>query len=401
VSIYPVDPTGLSPGGALGDAEVAVEPAGSAGLNRTQELRALAEATGGFAVVNSNSYEAAFDRIVRENSAYYVLGFTSANDRRDGRFRRVQVRVRRPGLQVRARAGYVAPLGRPPRAEPPDAAAARTSPAVADSLSVPVANASVPMAVFAAPFKGTGRDANVLVAVEFDASRLGLAESGATAQGEIEVATAAIAAAGKVYQGDRHRFRLALRPETYKRALGTSVRVLTQLALPPGRYQLRVAGGHVNGPAGSVMADLEVPDFTRQAMVMSGVAVTSVRTSEAFTATAKNLLSDLLPAAPTAVREFPRGDTIALYAEVYENQRSRAAHTVSLKAVLRTDDGRVIRTVDEDRSSADLQGASGGYGFRAELPLDVEPGLYVIHVEARANIEDQPIVSRDIQIRVK
>jgi hypothetical protein len=237
--------------------------------------------------------------------------------------------------------------------------------------------------------------------VEFDVSRLGLIEVGTAIQGEIEVAAVAIAAAGKVHNGDRHRLRLALRPDSYARALQTSVRVLTQIVLPPGRYQLRVAGGNVAGPAGSVMADLVVPDFTQNELVMSGVAVTSVRAGEAFTATAKNLLGELLPAPPTAVREFARGDAIALYAEVYENLRARATHTVSLKAELRTDEGHVIQTVNDDRSSADLQGASGGYGFRAELPLDVDPGIYVVHVEARANIGDQPTVSRDIQIRVK
>jgi VWFA-related protein len=401
VSIYPVDPTGLSPEGALGDAEAAPEAAGATGLNRRQELRALAEATGGFALVNSNSYDAAFARIVRENSSYYVLGFTSTNDRRDGRYRRIQVRVRRPGLQVRARNGYVAPMGRPPKPEVPDTSAARMSPAVADSIGVPLENDSVPMGVFAAPFKGSGRDANVIVSVELDASRLGLVDTGVAVQGEIEVATAAIASTDKVYYGDRPRMRLTLRPDTYTRALGSSVRVLTQIVLPPGRYQLRIAGGNISGPAGSVMADLEVPDFTQDGLVMSGVALTSVMAAEAFTATAKNLLSDLLPAPATAVREFARGDAIAIYAEVYENLRTRATHTVSLKAELRSDEGRVIQTVDEDRSSTDLQGASGGYGFRAELPLEVDPGIYVIHVEARANIGDQPTVTRDIQIRVK
>ena len=55
----------------------------------------------------------------------------------------------------------------------------------------------------------------------------------------------------------------------------------------------------------------------------------------------------------------------------------------------------------EERSSSELQGRGGGYGFRPVLPLDVDPGLYVVHVEARANIGDRPIAVRDIPIRVK
>ena len=400
VSIYPVDPTGLSPEGALGEEQAPLAAAGGAGLNRMQELRALADATGGFAVVNSNSFDAAFARIVRENSSYYVLGFTSSNDRRDGRFRRVQVRVRRPGLQVRARSGYVAPLGRAPAPKRDDAPTGLSA-AVAESIQVPIPNPGVPMAVSATPFKGEGRDAAVALAVEFDAARLGLTETGTAVEGEIEVALVAVSAAGKVYTGERQRAQLTLKPDTYERAKASSVRMLAQVTLPPGRYQLRVAGGNIAGRAGSVMADLEVPDFTRGPLVMSGVALTSVGATQAITAASKNPLAALLPAPATAAREFATGDRLALYAEVYENLRTRATHTVSLKAELRTDDGRVIQMVDENHSSADLRGASGGYGFRAELPLDVDSGIYVIHVEARANIEDQPTVSRDIQIRVK
>ena len=58
--------------------------------------------------------------------------------------------------------------------------------------------------------------------------------------------------------------------------------------------------------------------------------------------------------------------------------------------------------VAEQRSSSELEGKSGGYGFTARLPLnDIKPGLYVVHVEAQSRAGSQPMVSRDIQIRVK
>ena len=76
----------------------------------------LADETGGFAAVNRNDFNGAFDRIVAENSSYYVLGYYSTNDRRDGRFRKIEVRVKRPGLLVRARSGYYEARGRPPAA---------------------------------------------------------------------------------------------------------------------------------------------------------------------------------------------------------------------------------------------------------------------------------------------
>ena len=59
-------------------------------------LRVLADSTGGFAAVNRNDLNGAFDRIVTENSSYYMLGFYSTNDRRNGRYRKLEVRVKRP-----------------------------------------------------------------------------------------------------------------------------------------------------------------------------------------------------------------------------------------------------------------------------------------------------------------
>jgi len=400
VSIYPVDPTGLSPDGGLGDAELAPTAPGAAGLSRLQELRALAQATGGFALVNTNNFDQAFARIVRENSAYYVLGFTSSNDRADGRYRRLQVRVRRPGLTVRARDGYVAPLRRqtPEPAAPPKTV---LSASVAAAIGVPMPNPAVPMAVSALALKGAGRDATIALSIELDASRLGLVDTGSSVDGEVEIATVAVSAGGKVHGGEHQRVKLTLKPDTYERAVANGVRVLSSMTLPPGRYQLRVAAGNVMGRAGSVMYDLDVPDFTDGALTMSGVALTSRSATQAFTAAVKDPLRDLLPSPATAAREFASGDRLAIYAEVYENQRSSAAHTVSLKVELRSDEGRALQTIDEDRSSTELEGTSGGYGLRAELPLDVDPGIYVVHIEARANISGQPTVSRDIQIRVK
>jgi hypothetical protein len=351
--------------------------------------------------VNSNSFEEAFERIVRENSTYYVLGFTSTNDRRDGRYRRIEVRVRRPGLQVRARSGYVAPLGRAPRRQAADPALSKLSAGVADAIGMPLAETAVKMAVFAAPFKGTGRDARVAITVEVDATQLGLIDAGGRITGELELTSAAIGASAKVVHGERQRSRVNLRPESWERVRTAGIRLLSQIALPPGRYQLRVAAGNVTGRAGSVMADLEVPDFTREPLMMSGVALTSQSTAGIFTAAQKDPLAGLLPGPATATREFPRGERVALYAEIYENRRDRASHTVSLKAELRSDEGRVLQTVEDERQSKELEGSSGGYGFRPEIPLDVEPGLYVLHVEARANVGAQPTVSRDIRIRVR
>ena len=100
---------------------------------------------GCFALVNSNGFDQALARVVQENSTYYVLGFSSNNGRRDGRYRRLEVRVKKPGLTVRTRDGYIAPSQSDRVARtPPAAVTAR------DVLTSPIENAMVPMKVFAA-----------------------------------------------------------------------------------------------------------------------------------------------------------------------------------------------------------------------------------------------------------
>ena len=79
----------------------------------------------------------------------------------------------------------------------------------------------------------------------------------------------------------RHRAELALKPETYERVSKGAMRVVSQLPLPEGHYQLRASAGSA-AVAGSVVYDLDVPDF-RDDFSLSGVALTSKQASETFT----------------------------------------------------------------------------------------------------------------------
>ena len=74
--------------------------------NRVSSLRTLAEATDGVAVVNTNDFAGGARRIVNDLSTYYLLGYQSTNTKLDGRWRAITVRVKPPGVQVRARKGY-------------------------------------------------------------------------------------------------------------------------------------------------------------------------------------------------------------------------------------------------------------------------------------------------------
>ena len=407
VSIYAIDPRGLT--NAEGDLiEVAGTLPGADSRSIQEELRlsqdslrVLADSTGGFAAVNRNDLNSAFDRIVTENSSYYMLGFYSTNDRRNGRFRKLEVRVKRPGLRVRNRSGYYEARGRAP-SQTASTAANAFNPAVSAALGSPLPIAGVPIKVFAAPYKGTAPNAAVALVFEIDISNLDFVQNGGTFNEQVDVAFTAVNIQGKVFPGERQTLTLTLKPDTYERAQARGIRVLSQTNLPPGRYQMRVAAGNKGGKAGSVVYDLEVPDFSKQPFVMSGVALTAASAGQAPTIKPKDPLGDFLPGPPTTTREFDKGDLVVLFAEFYENTRGTAAHMLDFKAELRAEGGRVVQQVSDERSSTELQGSSGGYGFQARLPLDdVEPGLYVIHVEGRSRVNQDATASRDIQIRVR
>jgi VWFA-related protein len=74
--------------------------------NRQEGLRFLAADTDGVAVINTNNIDGALRRIVDDLSSYYLMGYYTTNTKLDGRFRSITVRVKRPGVTVRARKGY-------------------------------------------------------------------------------------------------------------------------------------------------------------------------------------------------------------------------------------------------------------------------------------------------------
>ena len=391
VAIYTIDPCGLTPGGSLGETEANVAGVCDADLERMAAFRKLSEATGGFAVVNSNSFGQALERMVKENSNYYLLGFTSTNDRRDGRYRRLEVRTKRPGLAVRARDGYIAPSGSPGRSAGTRTNATATT-GIRDVIANPLSNGAVPMKVYAGAFKGAkGNLANVVITTELDVSRLALAANSGVMRGRLELASAAISAGGKVTRGAPQSLDLALKAESYEQAVAHGLRVQSVIALPPGRYQLRVAGGNPQAAKiGSVMYDLDVPDFRKGQLALSAMAL-STDTDRPVTVipTAANVL----PFFPTLSREFVTGTRISLYVEVYDNADGRARNPVELKVEVRDHQGTIVRSGSDRRTRA----ATGTETFLVALPLDVGAGDYSLHVEAASGGDS---ISRDIPVRV-
>jgi VWFA-related protein len=407
VTIYTIDPRGLT---TLGDDDITLSST-TADLNLRSmyrelqlahdSLRVLADSTGGFAVVNTNDFATAFDRIVSENSSYYMLGYYPTNDRRDGRTRKISVRVRRPGAQVFARRDYIEPRGRPPAASTPTVAAG-TSIALRDVVNSPLPLSGLTMSATAAAFRGTAPNASVSIVIETRGRDLTLKNDGGKYVGNLELSVSAFDRDGKYKVGERPTVTFGLRPETFTRVTESGVRVLTRLELPPGRYQLRVGGlSGETGLRGSVFYELEIPDFSKDPIMMSGLLLTSPFSSRVVTAKPDPLLEGLLPGAPTTIREFPVDDELALFTEVYDNQLT-PRHMVDISTSVLTDEGRVVFTTSDTRSSEELEGKRGGYGYTARVPLkDLAPGLYVLKVEARTRLGNVEPVTRQIQFRIR
>jgi len=407
VTIYAIDPRGLT---TLGDDDITLSSTtNDLNLRSMQRelqlahdsLRVIADETGGFAVVNTNDFATAFDRIVSENSSYYMLGYYPTNDRRDGRTRKIAVRVRRPGAQVFARRDYVEPRGRPPATAAPTVAAG-TSVALRDVVNSPLPLSGLTMSATAAAFKGTAPNASVSIVIEARGRDLNLKNEGGKYVGNLELSVSAFDRDGKFKVGERPTVTFGLRPETFERITETGVRVLTRLEMPPGRYQLRVGGlSGDTGLRGSVFYELEIPDFSKDPIVMSGLLLTSPSSSRVMTVKPDPLLEGLLPGSPTTIREFPVDDEIALFTEVYDNQLT-PRHMVDISTSVLTDEGRVVFTMSDSRSSDELEGKRGGYGYSARVPLkDLAPGLYVLKVEARTRLGNVDPITRQIQFRIR
>ncbi len=115
-TFYTIDPRGLP----AFDSSISDTPLGSTSITppsvdsailatRLDSLRALANNTDGMAVLNSNDIDTGLRKVVADLTSYYLLGYYSTNQKLDGKFRRIEVKIDRPGVNVRARRGYRAP----------------------------------------------------------------------------------------------------------------------------------------------------------------------------------------------------------------------------------------------------------------------------------------------------
>jgi len=399
VSFYAIDPRGL---GGLSAEMMEIQPVfddpslrlDTTGLQSDLQisqdsLRVLADETSGFAAVNTNDFNSAFARVVKDNSAYYVLGYYPPGQRKDGRFHKLEVKVSRPGLKVRARSGYSTPHQKAPK--PPSVAAAGTPAVLAEMLESPLPKGGFPMQMQAGAFRGApekGKDkAKVVLTVELSGEGFKFAEKGGLFHDVLDLSLLTVDAGGKP-TGTNQKVALDLKPRTHQMVTATGFRVLSEVEVPPGRWQFRVAGRSENsGAAGSVFYDLDVPEFDKGSLSLSGLMLTSSTAGLVPTAGTAPLVKEVLPGPPTANRAFYPFDTLALFMEIYEAEK--VAHTLDVTTTLTAADGNVAYRVNDERSTATANGAA--LVHTAQVPLkDIPPGIYTLRVAVTSRLGKKP-----------
>jgi hypothetical protein len=221
----------------------------------------LALDTGGFAIKNTNDLASGILRVSNESQAYYLLGYTPTSTARDGRFRRIEVKLdpaREKGLKLRARRGYFASPDHQTRA----AEAEGADPEISLALASPFEKREVPLRVSAFVFEeAIAARATVMLAAEVDVRELALREEGGRWKDDLAVLMELQhRETGEVFRHDQ-TIELALLPETRETLSVSGYPVARDFTLAQGGYQARVVVRDLgNGRLGSVIHDFEVPD---------------------------------------------------------------------------------------------------------------------------------------------
>lgn len=345
--------------------------------------QSLAEDTGGTAVIGTNDFSRAFADIVRENSTYYVLGYDPTSEHRDGRFHEITVRVKRPGVTVRARRGYFAPAAdaaiREAAAEP------RPLNEIREALRNPVPRTGLEVRLSAVAFKGSRTAGSILLAARVHGQDL---EPGQ----RVDIGYRAIDGEGHTLLDRGTQYTLTSSGRT--RATPEGLRFVDRLELPRGRHEIRFAAHSSDGRTGSVVAYVDVPDFTAGRIALSGLLMRTSAPTESGLFTGPNVVPG--DGAVTTVRRFMQTATVTVHGVLYADA-DISEGLLAFTARVRGEDGATIRdrlTVAIDRTAGT---SSGRFPVVVELPLaDLRPGGYLFTLEATVTKGRRAAVTRQV-----
>jgi VWFA-related protein len=360
-------------------------------------LRHLSEGTGGRATVDATNLQAPLDRIASDASHYYLLGYAPSDMKREGRYRGIEVRVKKPGLQVSARKGYVEPDDKADRKARGKADAAATSP-LADLIRRPVGTAGLPLRAHAValPIKNK----NVTVVVEIGTQALTFDTKGDKRINTVDLAIVPVGPGGQVLPAIEGHANLTVPADEADAIRERGLRMVHRLTLAPGRYQLRIAAREAaRDTTGSVIYDLTVPEV-KGGLSLSTLLVSSQQAGRVPSAQRDETIEAALGGRPpTTVRAFASEDVLSVYAEAIDAGAS-TSRDVELTTIVRDAGGRPLVKSPQPRAN---QGRAPGasFAYAIDLPLKtLGPGRYMLRVEARADGEPGPI-AREVSFEVR
>ena len=383
-AIYTLDPRGLATNEFDIDENVGPRQDADMLTASTNTLRSLADETDGRAIVGRNDLAKGLGQAMQDSTAYYLIGYTSAQAPVDGKFHQIKVQLsaaaRRRGLQVRARRGYWA-------ATPEDVKKAEksTGPTVPDSAK-PVLQALASIAVpvqsgkYVRTWLGTQRGENGKTKVTLVWEPLPKTPVGNLRNDPAPGRVSLIAATEKgdlVYRGrtpDAPQLASANPQATGASASLPASAATAATAAPqsltfdaaPGKLELRMT---VEGAGGGVLDQeirtITIPDLTAARPAISTPRVYAVRTPRELQAIAGNAA-----AVPPANREFSRTMRLLIRFDSYGPGNEVPVPT----AALLNNNGQKFTDVP-------VTAATAGGTHQIDMSLaTIPPGEYVIEI---------------------
>ena len=372
-SIYAVDPRGLSAFEYDINQGVSLQT-DRTNLNQSLDtLHVLANNTDGRAIVNRNDLAAGMKQIMRDASGYYLLGYTSTSAPTDGRFHTIDVRVKRPGVEVRARKGYwaytaddAARATAPPKPGPP--------PEITHALNAIAEPASSGHA--ARFWTGLDQAAGGQARVTFVWEPFGGSEAGRATQVPARVLLTVTSADGRpLFRGpipEKPSDAAAAPPTDAAQPVapgavagGASI----SFTAAPGPIEMRIVVENARGQViDSTTQSVTVPDFTK-----GQVSFGTPRIYRARTAREMLLVRNNLDAVPTATRDFSRGERLLIRVDAYAPGGARPEVTA-----------RLLNRAGASMADIPVQ-ANDGKPFQIDFPLaSLAAGEYLIQIDGKA-----------------
>jgi len=282
LSIYSVDTRGLQAVSPLGDASTgsirgtgayngsALQNNLDANFNTQEVMATLSSDTGGKAFFDSNDFSPAFERIQRDTSAYYVLGFRSTDSRRDGRYRKLTIKINRADVKVEYRAGYYAP------ADYQHSSREDRERQLEEQLTSDLPATDVAVYMETLYFRTDDTHYYVPVSIVVPGSQIPFIKGGDKDKATLDIIGEVKDFAGHVIGQARETVKLSI--DQAQQVRQKNVQYSTGFTLPIGKFHLKfVVRENETGRMGSFETDINVPDQRKIPLKMSSVVLATQR----------------------------------------------------------------------------------------------------------------------------